>query len=67
MGFYFQGTKTILPPLLMLGLLISFSACQHDRFPVHKFQLSDASDDVLYCENLARSVQAQYDPKADAV
>ena len=67
MGFYFQGTKTILPPLMMFVLLIAFSACQHDRFPVHKFKLSDASDDALYCENLARSVQAQYDPKADAL
>ena len=64
MGFYFQGTETVLSPLIMLGLLISLSACQHDRFPGHKYQLSDAGDDVLYCENLARSVQAQYDPKA---
>ena len=67
MGFYFQGTKTVLPSLIMLGVFMSLSACQHDRFPVHKFQLSDASDDELYCENLARSVQAQYDPKADAL
>lgn len=67
MGFYFQGTKIVLSPLIMLGLLISLSACLHDRFPEHKYQLSDAGDNVLYCENLARSVQAQYDPQADAV
>ena len=67
MGFYFQGTKTVLPPLIMLGLLISVSACQHDRKSDHNYHLSLAADDMLYCENLARSVQAQYDPTADSV
>lgn len=67
MGFHFKGTKTVLPSLIMLGALMSLGACQHDRFSVHKYQLSYASDDTLYCENLARSVQAQYDPKADPI
>ena len=70
MGFYFQGTTTKFQPLrflplALLPLIILLSACQNGPFSIYGYHVSVEKNGLAYCENLARSVASQYDPKAE--
>lgn len=66
MGFYVRAAKAAFSSASILSVLSVLGACHHDNRQFEAGFSSKFKQDVSYCELLARSVAAQYEPEAKA-
>ena len=67
MRYYKRVAKSAFLSITILSVLSLLSACHHDSFDYGAGQSSKFTQDLTYCEWLARSVAAQYDPAKEAL
>lgn len=67
MGFYVSQCKTKSASAGYLFSLFFLGACHHDHFASYQSASPHFEQDLAYCELLARSVAAQYDPYSDSL